>query len=847
MTIADARIEHGHVTIDDRTVAPAATLVLTNVDAGATGFSLAGPAPTAFHVAIASDDGATLVGDGSVVVARRDANGTIELKGFRPARVAPYLASVLAARIDDGSVDVRARFRVDASKGDPSGVIDGIEVRATHLRTSVADGRGAAFAPLIGADAIVLAGGAFDLATRAFTAESLTLTAPSVAIRRDAKGRLDLRAAIVDAKPVSTRGGAAPAVKVEPVAARPFTAVVKSLVVERGDVSIDDLAVPTPVHVRIQPLNAKVGNVGTSLSGTIPFRVDAQVDKRGRLVVDGHASLAPLDVDARVDASQVAVGWLAGYAGDRLNVVVASADLTTKGTLRVTHGKAANAAPAVAYRGSLGVSRMRALDKVTSDEFVTWKTLDVPTVDVRLPSAAPPSIVLGEVSVVDPYARIIVNANGRLNLQDVVAAPGGQQSVTTPETTAPAPVEETHPTAKPSIRVAGVKLSNGRVGITDDFIKPNYSAQLTDLDGSVGTLSSTDPKPAPLKLAGRINGEGTLDVSGSIDPLAPSLYVDLAAQAKDIELTRLSPYSVKYAGYGIERGKLSTTVKYHIENGRLQAQNRLFLDQLTFGEHDASSPANLPVKLAVALLANSKGEIDIELPVSGSLSDPQFSIGGVLWHAVLNLLARAVTSPFRLIGAAFGGGEHGDLGYIQFKPGVSDLTDAGKAKLQTLAKALADRPKLKLDIIGRYDPATDPQGIKRDHLLDRLKAAKAKDLSKNGEHVGRDQVTIDPGAEYTKYLTQVYDDTKLPDKPRNALGLAKSIPDAEMEQLLLADIRLDPNDPRWLAEARADVVRHAIEDDGKIPPGRVFLVAPKLTAAGIDDGGAPNRVDFALR
>ncbi len=108
-------------------------------------------------------------------------------------------------------------------------------------------------------------------------------------------------------------------------------------------------------------------------------------------------------------------------------------------------------------------------------------------------------------------------------------------------------------------------------------------------------------------------------------------------------------------------------------------------------------------------------------------------------------------------------------------------------------------------------------------------------------------MTIEPGADYAKYLAKVYDDTKLPDKPRNAIGLAKSIPDAEMERLLLADIQLDPNDPRWLAEARADVVRHAIEGTGKIAPGRVFLVAPKLTAAGIDDGGAPNRVDFALR
>ncbi len=708
-TLASARIDGGKVRVVDETVAPATTTVLNAIDVAADAVALTGAAPTTFRIALSTDDGSTLTAQGSVVVERRVATGTIEVKGFKPARVAPYLASSVAARIDDGSVDAQARFRIDASKPEPTGVVDGIDVHVAHLRTSVADARGSSFAPLVGADGIALVGGSFDLATRAFAADSLTLTAPTVAVRRDAQGHLNLRAALVEAKPVPTKSAAAPAVEVKPVAARPFTAVVKSVAIERGDVSIEDLAAGTPVHVRLQPVNATVGNVGTSMTGAIPFKLDLQVDKRGRLAIDGHASLAPLDVDARIDANQVAVGWLAAYAGDRLNVVITSADLNTKGALRVMQAKAANAAhgavgnaandatPTIAYRGSLGIARMRALDKVTSEEFVSWKSLDVPTVDLRMSSNAPPAIALGKVALGDFYARIIVNANGRLNLQDVVAAPGGTQSVTRAEGTAPAtpaPTDAPAPatttaarlaptpaaattTAKPSIRLAGIALANGRVGITDNFIKPNYSADLTELNGEIGALSSSDAQPAAIKLAGRIDGEGTLDVSGSLNPLAPQLFVDLAAQAKDIELTRLTPYAIKYAGYGIERGKLSTTVKYHIENGRLQAQNHLFLDQLTFGEHDASSSANLPVRLAVALLANSKGEIDVELPVSGSLSDPDFSIGGVLWHAFVNLITRAVTSPFSLIGAAFGGGSHGELGYIQFQPGVSDLTRHG--------------------------------------------------------------------------------------------------------------------------------------------------------------------------
>ena len=274
----------------------------------------------------------------------------------------------------------------------------------------------------------------------------------------------------------------------------------------------------------------------------------------------------------------------------------------------------------------------------------------------------------------------------------------------------------------------------------------------------------------------------------------------------------------------------------------------MFLDQLTFGEHVESATATkLPVLLAVALLKNSRGEIDINLPVSGSLSDPQFSIGGVIIRVIVNLLTRAVAAPFSLIASAVGGGGGAEeLGYVEFDPGVSDLTPEAKKKLDTLAKALADRPALKLDIIGRFDPVNDPEGIKRDHLLDRLKDLKAKDISKSGESVGRNDVTIEAG-EYAKYLARVYDDTKLPDKPRNVVGIAKTLPTEEMEKLLLANMKLDENDPRWLAEARADVVRHFLEDTGKVAASRVFLVTPKLNANGIDDNGPPTRVDFALR
>ena len=874
ISIASFKLDNGSLRFTDQTLATTAdgpmVIPLKNIHVEAGAFNLHGDVPTIYDVSLASEDGASIEARGQAVIARRSALGTIAIKQFQPARVAPYLASYLVARIDEGSLDASARYRIDASGSRLAGHVDELTVRIKKLRTTLPSEKAA----LVGAEAIELDGGAFDLGTRAFTAASLKLTAPVVAIKRDAKGNINLRAALVEAQPAATPRvpqTTAAGVTVAPRTGPAFTAIVKTLLVERGDITFEDAAAGRPVRVRAASLNLKAENIGTGVGtgggAVVPFDLSATIEQRGKLAAKGRVTLSPLILDASIDANQVAVGWAVAYAGYRLNVNVESADLNARGTLHVEESRKPGVTTGpmnLTYRGSAGIARLRALDKLTSEEFVRWKSLDIPKLDVQMPAkGAPIAVTLGNVTLSDFYARLIVNANGRLNVQDVVAQPGERQSVTTPDAAA-TPIDEkqtpkesiatiatpsgsTPSGPKPMIRVAGIKLVSGRIGVTDNFVKPNYSANLTDLNGDISAIASNDSTPADVHVLGRIDGDGSLDVSGKINLFAATAFTDISAEAKDIELTRLSPYAIKYAGYAIERGKLSMTVKYHIENGKLDAQNRLFLDQLTFGEKvDSPTATSLPVRLAVSLLKNSRGEINLNLPITGSLSDPQFSIGGVIWNAIVNILTRAVSAPFSLIASAVGSsGGAEQLGYVEFAPGVSDLSSDAKKKLDTLAKALADRPQLKLDIIGRFDPVSDPAGIKRDHLLDSLKDLKAKDLSKSGEPIGRNDVMIAPD-EYAKFLGRVYDDTKLPDKPRNLIGLAKTLPIEEMEKLLLANMKLDPSDPRWLAEARADVVRHYIEDTNKIDRSRVFLVQPKLSSQGIEDGAKPTRVDFAL-
>jgi len=340
-------------------------------------------------------------------------------------------------------------------------------------------------------------------------------------------------------------------------------------------------------------------------------------------------------------------------------------------------------------------------------------------------------------------------------------------------------------------------------------------------------------------------------VQGRIHPFASELSLDLAGKARDIELPPLTPYSVKYAGYGIEKGKLSFDVHYRVENRKLTAENRLVLDQLVFGERVESPIATkLPVLRAAALLKDRHGVIDIQLPISGSLDDPQFSVGDLIGRVIVNMVTKAVTAPFALLASAFGSDE--ELSTLSFAPGNASIAAEAKKRIDTVGKALADRPALKLDIGGRADPATDREALRHASVETALRREKMKSLVAAGNAPASvDQVMVD-AEERNRWLAEAYRSAPLPDRRRNALGMLMDVSPREMEAMLLADAKIEDDALRQLANRRAHAVKDAIVAIG-VQSERLFLIAPRL---GDEAGGAkvvgeapgePARVDLALR
>jgi hypothetical protein len=628
---------------------------------------------------------------------------------------------------------------------------------------------------------------------------------------------------------------------------RPWLASVTKLTVDDVAVRVEDRST-TPVAVQnIDGFSLVAENLSTEAGKTGTVSLKSRINQKGSLKVDGSVQLMPLTTALKVETQAIPLLPLQPYFTGFLNIALTRGQVSNSGEVTAQMGKDGLNAT---YKGSLTLGDLLAVDKVNNADFLKWKSLYLGGIDFRL---QPMAVNVGEVALSDFYSRLILSKEGRLNLQDIVRKPeaGAQPVASAPERAAtdvaarkqatPVPPATAQAPTLP-IRIAKVTLQGGTVNFSDFFVKPNYTVSVTRVAGRVSGLSSAADTVADLELRGKYANSAPVQVVGKLNPLAAKSFLDIKADVTGVDLVPFSPYSGKYAGYNIDKGKLSLNVAYKLEDNKLAAENRLFIDQLTFGDKvDSPDATKLPVNLAIALLKNNRGEIDLNLPISGSLDDPDFSVGGLIIQVIVNLFVKAVTSPFALLGSMFGGGE--ELSNIEFGPGRASLGDTATKRLESLAKALAERDSLKLEVTGRADPEVDKEGLKRVAMERAVKGEKLKDQIRKGTEGGSlDSVEIDP-AEYPEYLKRAYKEAKFP-KPRNVIGMQKDLPVEEMEKLMLTNLPASDDDVKELALQRAENVQSWLIEQGKVPAERIFLVPPKR---GTDDKGNGSRVDFSLR
>lgn len=866
--------------IADRMVPTPAVLTINGVHVGLKNFATNSQTPAAYDLAASLGGGGAIAAKGALNLPQSVVTTDLTLQqidlpalqSFVPPGIAnaTVVSGKLSANSSIKTVFLSGKFNVHAEPAKLS--LDSVQLRAPKEKQS----------PL-GWTHFAVSIGQADLAEHRAVVDEVRADGLNVLAQRGRHGEINLASLL--AAPNQTAGApASRATRREPrpsearrqrrERSRPRSAPaaantraqggwqyrIASVAIENTLINFEDLSSRKRTSMTVAPLNIHLKNITDDFAKPFTLAIDGVVDRRGRLKITGDAAIKPLRSKLRINLRRVDLAALDPYVTSELNAKIASAALTMDGAAQVeSRGDKLRAS----YRGDATLGRVSMLDKLTGDSFLKWNAFSARGIDVRYGQGEPRAHI-ASLALSDFYARIILNHDGRLNLSEITTNPreapvsltrahgAAPQPAPAPSAAAPAaaPSGATPPTTGASVKadleIGAVTLEGGQINYTDNFIQPNYSADLTDVGGKVGAFGTQTTTPADVLLEGKIDQTSPLQISGSVNPLAPVAFVDLKANANDVELPGLSAYSTKYTGYPITQGTLTVDVHYLLNQGNLKAENHIVIDQLTFGDRVANSTAaNLPIRLAVAILKDPQGKIDLTIPVSGSLSDPQFSIGGVIWHAFANVLLKAITSPFSLLASAISGvagGGNQQLSYVEFNPGFAYLSAASQAKLNTISKALKSRPALKMQISGRVDPKFDRDAL-REGLLDRaIKEAKLKDEDKklDGADLGSVKVTPD---EYDKYLKEVYKAADFP-KPRDLIGLTKSLPPDEIKKLIITNTKITDKDLDQLAQDRADAVRKYMSKT--IDPSRLIVTAPKLNAKGIEDQGKTTRADLSL-
>ncbi|MFO1313585.1 MAG: DUF748 domain-containing protein [Burkholderiales bacterium] len=819
VAIAKASIADGALTLSDDTTR--FQTALADVTAEASNLSTKKGEKARVTLSFVSADRiASFKGEAEVDPTAPAASGTFDLKKFSLPLLFPYYKDVLAVEVKSGSIDYASSFTL-AANGDLRLGSGNATIAALELTFPGAD------EPLWRVPQLTARNVDVDTSARRVTIDDVRAQSGTLRIARDRDGTLEAARLM---KTTNATGTAADT--------QTWTLVGKRLAFERIALRVEDRVPEPSVKLSGSDITAVVTDFSNARNSKAALSLSGRIGERGSIRFAGPLATNPFSIAGDLDASGLDLVPLKPYVEPHVNVTLVSGALSAKGRLAVDVPEGADAT--AAWNGDVSVTDFAALDRPTASDLARWKRLALEGAEV---STSPPRFTVARIAAEDYFARLIVYQDGTINFARLMT-PGDA-----PEA-APAKARQdagAAPVPFP-ISIGRIDLARGNLNVSDFFVKPNYAANLTDVTGTIGTMSAQSP--GTIELAARVDRTAPVEIRGTIQPFAKDIALDLTATARDVDLPPLTPYSVKYAGYGIEKGKLTFDVHYRIEARKLAAENRLVLDQLTFNRERIDSPTatKLPVLLAVALLKDSRGVIDVQLPISGSLDDPQFSMWGLIVQVIANLIGKAATAPFTLLTAAFGG--HGEeLSVVPFDAGTSEIGGDAQKRIDTLGKALADRPGLRLEIAGCADPASDREAMRRDAVETAMKREKMKRLARDGTApASLSLVTIEP-AERERWLKAAYEEAPIEGRPRNFVGMLKDAPAADMEAMLLAHAKVDDDAIRLLANARAQAVKDALAAKG-VAGDRVFLLAPRVGSklpTSAPANAPPARVDLALR
>lgn len=745
--------------------------------------------------------------------------GTLKITEGKMKAFWPYVRDAVPLVLEDGVVSLDTHYKLNLAKQTEL-LLENASVRIAPFAIKAPDGR-----PLARLASLEVSETSVDLVKQQVTVGKIRSEKLETWAALEKDGQLDWQKLFA-----SQPAKATPKEKAEPAAAeptpeqqaakepsKPWQVLLKDVQLRNYLVHLADRSQKEPVALDIGPLNADLQGFDSLNQSPFTLKLDTGVGKQGKLQAAGQVNLAPvwakLDVSTRDIDLRVAQAYINPFILLELRSGMLSSDL--KVDLKNTAPLAFN------ITGKAQVNQLHTLDTIKSRDFVKWQQVNVDGLSYVHGDA----LSIDKVTLLQPYARFIINEDRTTNVNDLlIPQPAGTPAKSQAK---PAAASSDKPLG---IHIGQIDINDGSANFADLSLTPNFATAIQQLNGQIGTIDNRKPVPAKVDVKGKVDRYAPVTIKGALNPFNPLASLDIATSFKRVELTTLTPYSGKFAGFRIRKGRLNLDLHYLITNGQLKAENKVVVEQLQLGEKvDSPDAVDLPIRLAVALLKDTEGKISIELPVSGDLNNPQFSVMPIVWQTLRNLVLRAAQAPFKFIGGLITGGGSEDLGNVAFAPGSSELSGDAQSSLDKLASALKERPELRLEIEGTSAQASDGPLIAQQRLEREYQATWYKILQRRGDKVPANASML------------VVDDS---DKPAMLEGIyrtrLKQQPPAEWEQLGRDERTTKLREAvikswaestallRTLGQERASSIKDYLVDKGKLEDDRVYFIDTSL-------------------
>jgi len=753
--------------------------------------------------------GATVSWNGSIELAPLKTEGTFVVEGSDLDQTIAYLKAVLPLKAMQATLSLQTQYRVsELEDGSLAAELDGLDVDLSDFAMTGLEPA----TEFVAFPSLQLSGGTLRYPENTVNFSSIRLSDPQFVTWLDESGQLSLLQLV----PADTPEAGAP--EANGSGSENWRLGVDELAIENGRIGFTDRSIDPQGMVAIENLALTLRQVSNEDGAQIPISLAGSLESGGQFGFDGQVSALP-DVTATgtVTASEISLTLVQPYAQQLVNILINEGTLDTAFDLNLSPDGNIEAS------GKLAVAGLRVDDTVESQPLVGWSSLEIDRFEASTENS---KLGVSLVTFEQPFGRLVIREDLTTNLSGLVISPEDGEIADEPS----AEDESSY-----AVVVGGIAVHDGSMDFSDLSLPLPFATYIRKLEGTISTVDTTSSSPSNIRLEGQVDEYGLARIEGAMNLLDPVRSTDVTMEFRNLQMSNLSPYTVQFAGREIDEGKLNLDLGYRIADGQLQGQNAVVMSDLVLGDEvDSPDAVSLPLGLAVALLTDADGVIDIDLPVAGDINDPEFKIGGVIWKAFAGLITKIVTAPFRLLGALIGIDSE-DLGQFQFLAGRADLTPPELEKVAQLQEALRQRPELAIEVSGPFDPAIDVPALQYQQLRSVVTERLGEDYANPDEEFRmlNEEIRIVFEALFVERfpdtpLDSVKADHLVPpaDKPQGEPVLDQTAYAADLRDRLLASETVGQQDLEALANARAEAIRAAFIADGEFDAARIVIAAP---------------------